>query len=494
MQKKYEGNKIKGKILISAIISVVLIISIAVFTKKFLDEFIETQNSIVKLINISGKQRMLTQKIMLLVQSIQAQKNPESVSIIKNDLLNSIQDMKNSNEILMYGSIKENILKITNNEIERMFNNKLNLYKRIKEYTSLAEESAKKNDYNEFLIEFNLYKMNSLLADLEKLSKLYTNENELQSRKINALSFIIIFGYFVLSIIIIFFIFKPLGTKISNSYVKLEKEFHNKIIQNKVLEIETKIAQKTFSQLAPRVEYLEAFNTEGISLAAFSQSAKENSKDWWGIYEFDKTKVVLIGDVIGHDNATDIVIKSISNYFENVAKQKAADKTNFLDVFKHLNSTIQELGTTNQLELTMSILIFNETLNRIKFINAGHNFPYLIEYKEKDEIKISRFKAKGHSLGIKKSAASETQEEIKIAEYEYNNGSMLFLFTNGIIINKDKFDKEFSEKNLKKIFEKNNFNKVSSLTALEKIIFEAYQYYDKKPISEDITCIVIKRN
>lgn len=494
MKKKYEGNKIKAKILISSIISVVFIISIAIFSKKFLDEFIETQSSIVKLINISGKQRMLTQKIMLLIQSIQAQKNQESVSIIKNDLLNNIQDMKNSNEILMYGSIKENILKISNNEIDRMFNSKLNLYKRIKEYTSLAEESAKKNDYNEFLIEFNLYKMNSLLMDLEKLSKLYTNENELQSRKINALSFIIIFSYFILSLIIIFFIFKPLGNKITNSYVKLEKDYYNKIIQNKILEIETKITQKTFSQLAPRVEFLETFNTDEISLAAFSQSAKENSKDWWGIYEFDKTKVVLIGDVLGQDNATDIVIKSISTYFENIAKQKAAEKTNFLDVFKHLNTSIQELGATNQLELTMSILIFNETLNRIKFINAGHNFPYHIEYKEKDEIKISRFKTKGHSLGIKKTIGSEAHEEIKIAEYEYNNNSIIFLFTNGIIINKDKLDKDFSEKNLKKIFEKNNFKNVSSLTALEKIIFEAYHYYDKKPIAEDITCIIIKRN
>ena len=131
----------------------------------------------------------------------------------------------------------------------------------------------------------------------------------------------------------------------------------------------------------------------------------------------------------------------------------------------------------NQLTLTMSILILDNNLSRVKFINAGHNFPYLVEYSEKDEIKISRFKTKGHSLGIKQNNLSLPEEELKIVEYEF----------------KDKFDKEYSERNLKKIFEKNNFKDNNALLILDAISTDAFRHYDSKSISEDITCIVVKR-
>ncbi|MGY3804055.1 PP2C family protein-serine/threonine phosphatase [Pigmentibacter ruber] len=492
MKKRNEGSKIKLKIFISAIISLIFVITIAFVTKNFLDEFNETESSIAKLINTTGKQRMLIQKIMLLIQSVNS-KNLDSTTIIKSDLFSSIQEMKKANDIIMNGSPKENILKITNSEIERILNNKVNLYKRINEYTELAEENAKKNDYSGFLLEYNIYKMNSLLLDLEKLSKLYSNESDLQSRKINALSIIMIICYLVVSFISIFFIFKPLANHISSLYLNLEKKYHDKDIKSIMLEIESKFAEKCLKELYPRVEYNPSFNTDLVSLAAFSQSAKEIGKDWWGIYEFGKIKVILIGDVYGHDKGTIIVIDTITKFFEDAIDKKALDKINFLDVFKLLNEKIQELGMQNQLTLTMSILILDNNLSRVKFINAGHNFPYLVEYSEKDEIKISRFKTKGHSLGIKQNNLSLPEEELKIVEYEFKDKSLIFLYTSGLITNKDKFDKEYSERNLKKIFEKNNFKDKNALLVLDAISTDAFRHYDSKSISEDITCIVVKR-
>lgn len=494
MPKKYEGSKVKLKILISSIIVSILLLTIAATAMKFLIDFTSTQTSIGNLINISGKQRMLTKKIILLIQSIHSQKNVASVSIIKNDLLNSIQDMKNSNETLIYGNMNEGIQKITNNETERLLHGKINLYNRVKEFLAKAEDNSKKNDYNEFLAEYNIYKINSLQGDLEKLSKIYTMENEQQSKKIIALTYIMTGSYVLLTFIIIFLIFRPVANSIARSFIKLEDEIYKQKNQIKILEIESKISQNIFQNLLPRIEYIENFNSERISLAAFSQNAKEISKDWWGIYEFDKTKVVVIGEVLGLEKSSELVVKAISQYFENIAQQNATEKTNFLDIFKHLNSAIQEFGTTNQLELTLSILIFNQEINRVKFINAGHLFPYLIEYAEKDKIKISRFKTKGHSLGLKNSNNTGNEEEIKIAEYEFNNNSALLLFTNGLINNKNPENTEYNEKSLKKFLEKNNFKTVNALLTLEQIIFDAYQFYGKQNLTEDVTCILIKKS
>ena len=74
----------------------------------------------------------------------------------------------------------------------------------------------------------------------------------------------------------------------------------------------------------------------------------------------------------------------------------------------------------------MRDFIFNENLDRVKFINAAQTFPFIINYKENGESKITRFKSKGHPLGFKKANVlqSEEEEEIKITELKC--GHMLF--------------------------------------------------------------------
>jgi hypothetical protein len=84
-------------------------------------------------------------------------------------------------------------------------------------------------------------------------------------------------------------------------------------------------------------------------------------------------------------------------------------------------------------------------LDRVKFINAAHSYPYLINYKEAGDTKISRFKSKGHTLGIKHNHSSnnEHEEEIKIMEYELKEDSLICLFSSGLTSNTDKSDKDF---------------------------------------------------
>ena len=58
---------------------------------------------------------------------------------------------------------------------------------------------------------------------------------------------------------------------------------------------------------------------------------------------------------------------------------------------------------------------------------------------------------------------------------------------------KDKFEKEYNEKSLKKIFEKNNLKDNNALHILDLITSDAFHHYDSKLITDDITCIVIKK-
>ncbi len=98
MKKIKDGIKIKKKIILFSSIALFLILSLSIVSKFVLEDFIDYQSNFSKVINISGRQRMLSQRIMLLIQTLNGQKAIDNSNLIKNDLINSIQLMRKSNE------------------------------------------------------------------------------------------------------------------------------------------------------------------------------------------------------------------------------------------------------------------------------------------------------------------------------------------------------------------------------------------------------------
>ena len=97
MKKIKDGIKIKKKIILFSSIALFLILSLSIVSKFVLEDFIDYQSNFSKVINISGRQRMLSQRIMLLIQTLNGQKAIDNSNLIKNDLINSIQLMRKSN-------------------------------------------------------------------------------------------------------------------------------------------------------------------------------------------------------------------------------------------------------------------------------------------------------------------------------------------------------------------------------------------------------------
>ena len=74
MKKIKDGIKIKKKIILFSSIALFLILSLSIVSKFVLEDFIDYQSNFSKVINISGRQRMLSQRIMLLIQTLKCQK------------------------------------------------------------------------------------------------------------------------------------------------------------------------------------------------------------------------------------------------------------------------------------------------------------------------------------------------------------------------------------------------------------------------------------
>ena len=70
MKKIKDGIKIKKKIILFSSIALFLILSLSIVSKFVLEDFIDYQSNFSKVINISGRQRMLSQRIMLLIQTL----------------------------------------------------------------------------------------------------------------------------------------------------------------------------------------------------------------------------------------------------------------------------------------------------------------------------------------------------------------------------------------------------------------------------------------
>lgn len=494
MSSQKHSVKSKKKILIVSFIALLVLAILSLFFKYTLENFIREQTNFSKVINIAGKQRMLSQRVMLLIQSMNMQKQNDGYQIIRSDLLNCLRLMKKSIQDLTNGNTLEGIAKITNSEIERNYYGKTNLYQRTIDFIEFAETSANNYNFTDFLFEYNIYKVNSLLNDLDKMVTLYINESNTQLNKIIAFNYLIFYSIIFVIFFEFFIIFKPLSAKIYNKFKELEIQIYNLKNDKSTLEIETRSAQRALGNIVPRVEYIDQFNTESVQLASYYQSAKGKGDDWWGIYEFDKTKIVLLGDVSGHEAGSALIAAAVSNYFEELSNQKSIDTHDFLDIFKFLNEFIQKIGNP-KMSMSMEVLIFNENLDRVKFINAAHSFPYHIHYKDNGEIKITRFKSRGHIIGYKNPVTTnpEFDEELKVVEYEFKENSMICLFSNGLTGNTDKEEQDFGEKNLKKFFEKNNFKNTSVIKVVDKLIDEAYSFYEENPITDDITFILMKR-
>lgn len=275
---------------------------------------------------------------------------------------------------------------------------------------------------------------------------------------------------------------------------KAELEYKNREIEkiNLRLEVEMKAAQQALRGLFPKVEYVENFITHPIKIALFNQSASEVGGDWCGFYNIGKYKLVLIGDVTGHGAGSAVVAASVSGYFESLANSKLSEEIDLITLYKNLSQFIKKIGN-DEFCMTMAMLLFDEDMNNYYYLNAGHNHPFIVSYKDTNNIEIKKALLSGHILGHVPDENSKNQAEIQINKFEFKNDSMLILYTDGLTENANKLGEQYDENRLKKFFQKNNFKFTNPLVIINKVIDEIYNFYDGYPIQDDITLILIKK-
>ena len=289
-----------------------------------LDNLISSQYSSGKLINISARQRMLSQQISLHAIYYKTKNLKKNMELME----------KNHNELLSYPMPKK-LKKI-------YFEKPIMLDEKVKKYLYHA-----KNFYETrsgISLTYLLKNSKSLLQDLDKATSVYVQEAEANSEKLKHVELYI----FILTLLTLFFealfIFRPANKQILDDtrIITNEKDYSNTVIEsstNAIITLDSELKIKTFNKMAETIFGFQ--KNEMIDKSSLKKIIpffeEENINEFLNKLKIEKMKEVQ--EIVGRDKNgesfpirisfgisgkdKDIVI--VAN-IQNISKEKLKDK------------------------------------------------------------------------------------------------------------------------------------------------------------------------
>jgi len=228
-------NNIKKGITIRYVLALSLIAVLSTIAFIFLQSALDDSNSTAFIVNISGKQRMLSQHIALDVHRIHENLSHHDSAFPPKDMARQLlekntQDMLIANQMLSSGTLTPDKQSIKLSPvIHEMYFGQMNLAQRVKEYTGLAQQIlVLKDDHQAHkIVEAINDQSEALLRDLNKAVQQYEIEGEEKLHKIRQMDvFVWVLTIFILLLEVIF-IFQPLSRRIAELSEAEERAIEN---------------------------------------------------------------------------------------------------------------------------------------------------------------------------------------------------------------------------------------------------------------------------
>jgi serine phosphatase RsbU (regulator of sigma subunit) len=257
----------------------------------------------------------------------------------------------------------------------------------------------------------------------------------------------------------------------AENLVILLSESEKKAVMAKELEV-----AKTIQDSLVPASGLHEFPT--ITLAGHFLSASETGGDWWSYYKISGDRLmVVIGDVTGHGVPAAMITAAAKSACDTILaiENLIPDLDQFANI---LNNSIAASGK-GQFFMTCFVSIIDPAKKNMKFVNAGHNFPYL--YRPAED-KFIQLMARGPRLG----EPGSTKYEIKDIDLQPND--LIVWYTDGIIEDQNQEGAEYGDKRFRKSIKE--ANALSLEAALKKIVEDADAFYTGVPHQDDHTLIL----
>lgn len=363
--------KLKKNITIKYLIALSLIAILSSVAFLVLQKVLKESENTAYLVNISGKQRMLSQHLALdmykLYNTIYINKNENSevISSIKNLLIKNSKNMIESNEILSTGKSSDKIVYSLSKKFEDIYFGATNLSQRVIDYNKIIQSSLNAKNEQEFLIALTNISNQSefLLTDLNSVVLQYQTEGEEKIKQIKNIETFIWILTFIILILEIIFIFKPMTRSIVELTVSKNNILNSLQEEINLRTLHLKKANRKLKSLAyhdPLTGLRNRLTLEN-DLEFLLENYKKNETHFSALV-FDIDFFKNINDIHGHDSG-DFVLKEIATLFSKSFRQ---------------NDKIYRTGgeefviLLNKISFDSSLKIAQNTLNLI----ANHDFIY----------------------------------------------------------------------------------------------------------------------
>ncbi len=238
------------------------------------------------------------------------------------------------------------------------------------------------------------------------------------------------------------------------------------------LEEELNLAHTIQENLLPR----EMPRFAGCSVETFHIPTKQVGGDYFDVIKLSESRIcVAIADVSGKGFPAALLMANLQSAFRALM----ATGLQLDEIAQRLNDIVYE-NTDFDKFITFFAAIYDSTDRMLKYVNAGHNYPFLLNAAGD----VRRLDKGGLMLGVMQGIKYQTGEE------RVEPGEVLYLFTDGVSEALNSEGEQFTEERLERFLRSNAAFKPAEI--LENIRKEIALFVGDSPQSDDITQVCAK--
>ena len=244
-------------------------------------------------------------------------------------------------------------------------------------------------------------------------------------------------------------------------------------IEKEKMEKELSLASQIQKDFLPR----ENPKSEGFEIAGANVPCYQVGGDYYDFIDIDPERIgITIADVSGKGVSASLLMASLRAALQS----EVHSEYDIEKMLKKLNDFIHRSSGSNKF-ITFFYGELNKKTSELKYINAGHNPPLIIDPKGN----LRRLESSGFCLGIFPNI------DYKMEKLNLGVGDTALLFTDGITESRNKDNEEFEEQRLIQMLKKNT--KIGAQDLMDKINEELEEFTIGTEQMDDQTIVVIKR-
>jgi len=251
-------------------------------------------------------------------------------------------------------------------------------------------------------------------------------------------------------------------------------QLHQTLLEHERVEKEMQIAGEIQQWLLPR----EIVPIPGYAVAAVAQPCTSVGGDFYDVIGLGENKVAfLIADVTGKGVAAALLVSTL----HASVRAYIQPDTDLAKLTGKLNTLVYENSPPERF-ITFVILVLDLNTHILTYVNAGHNFPFLVHSPSNEVVELT---SSGLPLGML-DAVDYKSEQVTL-----NPSDLLALYTDGVTEAMNTQKQQYDDARFKKQLLVSQDK--SATEVKDAVLRDVRSFIGDEPPSDDLTLLILKR-